>query len=320
MPATLGSTRLLDRQSEKRADAAYLEALARTPASRILALVDEKPVVVSSDDRTRTSIRWFGDAQLAALSLDQLPLLFLGVDARDGGGRFAVTLTAEEAARSEDLRQATSPAVDLRSLATQGVLEPDDLALLGEAKALAAWHEASAFCGRCGHASTVADGGWKRTCLSCQAHAFPRTDPVVIMLVTDGERCVLAHEPRFPERMFSTIAGFVEPGEDVEGAVRRETREELGLAAGEVSYVASQPWPFPHSLMIGCFAHAAPGELTIDTAELEEARWFTREEARQMLAGRHAHGLWVPGPHAIANVLIRDFAHGIATTGALRGA
>jgi len=317
MPTTLGATRSIDRQSNRRGDAAYLEALAAAPASRILALVDDRPVVVSNDARTETAIRWFSNADLMALGLEPLPLVFLGVDRTDGGGRFAVTLTAEEAGRTDPLQRAMNPAVDLRSLATQGALVPDDLSLLGEAKALAGWHDANAFCGRCGHASTFADGGWKRTCLSCCDNAFPRTDPVVIMLVTDGERCVLAHEPRFPERMFSTIAGFVEPGEDIESAVRRETREELGLDVGAVSFVASQPWPFPHSLMLGCFAVVAHGELTVDTREIAEARWFTREEAEQMLHGKHEHGLWVPGRHAIANVLIRAFVDRSATTGAL---
>jgi NAD+ diphosphatase len=128
------------------------------------------------------------------------------------------------------------------------------------------------------------------------------------MLVTDGERCLLGHEPRFPERMFSCLAGYVEPGEAIADAVIRETAEEVGLVVTDVRVVESQPWPLPHSLMIGCVATAAPAPLTIDTTEIVEARWFSRAEARALLDRTHPEQLWVPGRQAIAHHLIAGFA------------
>jgi NAD+ diphosphatase len=144
-------------------------------------------------------------------------------------------------------------------------------------------------------------------CWACKTEWFPRTDPVVIMLVTDGDRCLLAHEHRFGDRMFSTLAGFIEPGEDVEHAVRREVLEETSIRVGEVKYHSSQPWPFPHSLMLGCIGRAETTEISVDSGEIAEARWFTREEARLMLERRHPEGLNVPGRQAIANALISSF-------------
>jgi NAD+ diphosphatase len=136
---------------------------------------------------------------------------------------------------------------------------------------------------------------------------FPRTDPVVIMLVTDGSRCLLAHEHRYGDKMFSALAGFIEPGEDIEHAVRREVFEETGVKVGEVKFHSSQPWPFPHSLMLGCIGQAETTDLVIDTTEIAEALWFTRQDARLMLERRHPDGLTVPGKQAIANTLIASF-------------
>jgi NAD+ diphosphatase len=136
---------------------------------------------------------------------------------------------------------------------------------------------------------------------------FPRTDPVVIMLITDGERCILAHEHRYVDKMYSTLAGFLEPGEDIEHAVRREVFEETSIKVGRVVYHSSQPWPFPHSLMLGCVGYAETTDIQIDKNELAEARWFSREEAAMMLERRHPEGLTAPARHAIANALITSF-------------
>jgi NAD+ diphosphatase len=133
---------------------------------------------------------------------------------------------------------------------------------------------------------------------------------VVIMLITDGSRCLLAHEHRYAEKMFSTLAGFIEPGEDIEHAVRREVFEETGVQVGEVGFHSSQPWPFPHSLMLGCVGKAETTNLVVDTNELAEARWFSRDDARLMLARKHPDGLTVPGKQAIANALITSFVEG----------
>lgn len=260
---------------------------------------------MSSDDRRRASVRWFSARELATLELPTAKALFLGIDPKSHAGRFAVILTDAEA---DPHGEALSPLVDLRSLILQGVVGQEGFSLLAEAKMLSEWHASAKFCGRCGSATEIRDGGWKIVCTACEAQQFPRTDPVVIMLITHGENCALAHEPRFPEKMYSTLAGFVEPGEDIRSAVRRETLEEIGVELGQVEFFGSQPWPFPHSLMIGCIAEALDDTLTIDKNEIEHARWFGRSEVRQMLALKHPRGLFVPAGHAIAHALIRQWA------------
>ncbi len=171
-----------------------------------------------------------------------------------------------------------------------GSVSPDDLGALAEGKALLFWHAKHRFCANCSLPTVASAGGWRRECASCGTHHFPRTDPVVIMLAIDGERCLLGRQPRFPAGMYSCLAGFLEPGETIEDAVRREIAEEAGIATGTVTYLGSQPWPFPASLMIGCMVEAASTEITIDRQELEDARWFTRDEVKAMLAGRHPKG------------------------------
>jgi NAD+ diphosphatase len=149
--------------------------------------------------------------------------------------------------------------------------------------------------------------GWRRDCPSCKAEHFPRTDPVVIMLAIAGERCVLGRSQRFAPTMWSCLAGFAEPGESIEEAVRREVREEAGIACGSVRYFASQPWPFPASIMIGCYAEALTENIVVDREELEDARWFARQELALMLARKHPQGLTTPPPVAIAHHIIRSF-------------
>lgn len=158
------------------------------------------------------------------------------------------------------------------------MLSPADLAIYGGARSLVDWHARHRFCARCGASTTPAKGGWQRNCPTCEAQHFPRTDPVTIMLVEHDGRLLLGRQPRFPPRIFSALAGFVEPGETIEEAVQREVLEEAGVRVRDVRYIASQPWPFPSQLMIGCHSIADDPELVIDTTELEEARWFTRAE------------------------------------------
>ncbi len=228
-------------------------------------------------------------------------LVFLGLLA--GSGRFGIGL---EPATIEPLKTATDLVVaDLRSIAVQGLVGPDHLAPLAEAKALLHWHARHRFCANCGTLSRPIDGGWRRDCPACRAQHFPRTDPVAIMLAVAGERCLLGRQSRFAPGMWSCLAGFVEPGELIEDAVRRETREEAGIACGRVSYFASQPWPFPSSLMIGCHTEALSNDIVVDHDELEDARWFDREEVVAMLLRRHRDGLTTPPPVAIAHHIIR---------------
>jgi NAD+ diphosphatase len=310
---TLGAATLLDRQSHKRSDAAYLESLMAAPDARFLVLADQKPVIRSNADRTEGSIRWFTREDLERLGLPAGESLFLGVERSSGAGRFALAVTEHRARNAPGGLEIMRPIVDLRTLAMQGVLPSEELSLLGLAKALAAWHENTRCCGHCGGTTLVKDGGWKRKCWACGQEHFPRTDPVVIMLIVDlkGDRCLLGHEARFAENMWSTIAGFIEPGEDIEHAVRRETREETGIEVGEVRFHSTQPWPFPHSLMIGCIGLARTTEIKIDPNEIQDARWYPRSEVKLMLEGRHPQGLWVPGKQAIARSLITAFVEGL---------
>lgn len=199
--------------------------------------------------------------------------------------------------------------IDLRSLGLQRVLDPDIEGQLAQAAHLLGWHSRNGFCARCGGRTVAEAAGCRRRCTACCDTIFPRTDPVTIMLVHDGAgSCILGRQPKFPENFWSCLAGFVEAGETIEDAVRRETLEEAGIAVGAVTYLASQPWPFPGSLMIGCAALATSTRIDFDTDELEACRWFEREEVRLILAGAHPDGLQAPSEFAIAHHLIKAFA------------
>lgn len=308
---TLSTTRALERMGQKRSDADWIEARRTDPGARFLVLADLKPVILSSADRKSGAIRWFSRAELVMLGLPVADALFLGVD-QAGNGHFAVSVSEHRTAHAPGGLEMLRPIVDLRSLAMQGIMSPEDISLVGQARALAGWHNDARCCGHCGGTTNVKDAGWRRKCWACGKDWFPRSDPVVIMLITDGTRCLLAHEHRYAAKMYSTLAGFVEHGEDIEHAVRREVLEETAIKVGRVDYHASQPWPFPHSLMIGCIGHAETTEIAIDKTEIADARWFAKEECRSALAGRHPEGITLPGPHAIANRLIRAFVGGPA--------
>lgn len=219
-----------------------------------------------------------------------------------------VLATLLDAAAAEVFR--ADPAfqvLDLRSIAVEGVVPPDELGILAEAKALLHWHARHRFCANCGAPTQTSAAGFRRDCGACGAQHFPRTDPVAIMLVACGERCLLGRQSRFAAGMYSCLAGFIEPGETVEDAVRRETFEEAGVRVGAVRYVASQPWPFPANLMVGCLGEALSEEIALDRDELEDGRWFARDEVALMLGGRHPDGLRGPVRVAIAHHLIRTW-------------
>jgi NAD+ diphosphatase len=311
MKPTLRTTTRFDRQGMKRPDDTYIAGLLSAAPTRFFLMVDTKPVIVSNDARTVADLRWFSTDQLQRLGLDISDAIFLGVDRNTGAGHFALALTEQQAQTVPGAADVFKPLVDLRTLAMQGVMSADDISLVGQAKALTHWHE-STFCGRCGGGTAMKDAGWKRKCTACGQEHFPRTDPVVIMLITDGERCLLGHEARFSKepRMYSTLAGFIEPGEDLEHAVQREIFEEAGLTVGDVRYHSSQPWGFPHTLMLGAVGFAETTTIKIDPAEIEEARWFGRDEVQLMLDRRHPKNYWVPGQQAIARALIQSFVDG----------
>jgi NAD+ diphosphatase len=205
----------------------------------------------------------------------------------------------------------SDPALSLmgvRQVAMERPISPQLLGAMAEGKTMTLWHQRHRFCANCGQPTRFAQGGWRRDCEACSAQHFPRTDPVVIMLIVDGDRCLLGRQQRFVPNVFSTLAGFVEPGETIEAAVRRETFEEAGIRTGAVRIIANQPWPFPMSLMIGAFAEATSFEIVKDEEELEDCRWFHRDEVLAMIEKRHPAGLLIPPRLAIANHLIRLFA------------
>lgn len=225
-------------------------------------------------------------------------LVFLGL--MDGKGCFAAIPAAGSVG-------AGPPSPGLwRALASMG---PEDLATYGGARSLVDWHARHRFCARCGNPTVLTKGGWQRNCTDtavCKGEHFPRVDPVTIMLVEHDGQVLLGRQPRFPPRRFSALAGFVEPGESIEEAVAREVHEEAGVRVRDVSYIASQPWPFPSSLMIGCHSHTDDPALTVDTTELEEARWFTREEVAYAMTPGNEDGAFIaPPPHAVAHHLLK---------------
>ncbi|WP_188237951.1 NAD(+) diphosphatase [Sphingopyxis sp. LK2115] len=201
--------------------------------------------------------------------------------------------------------------VDARSRTVMGLLpllSAEEAALYGGARSLVDWHARHRFCAACGAPTALFRGGWGRRCGACNAEHFPRVDPVVIMLAEYEGRVLVGRQPGFRPGFFSALAGFVEPGESLEEAVARELFEEAGIHVSDVSYVASQPWPFPSSLMIGCRAVATGAALTLDTTEIEAAMWVDRAEVRAALAGDMGASFLAPPPLAIARHLLEDWA------------
>jgi NAD+ diphosphatase len=282
----------LDRAGELRRDGAALAALAARPGARSVALWRGKPLVAGPE----------GD-RLARLPLDHPVLaeaadqpVFLGRELDEGLWAHDLSPWEPESGDLATIGAFLDPSeqrhpslppdhrfAELRAVMTR--LPARDAELAATAKAVLGWHGTHGFCARCGAASRVAMAGWQRDCPACGAHHFPRTDPVVIMLILRGNDVLLGRSPGWPAGMFSLLAGFIEPGETVEAAVRREVREETGVRVGRVDYLASQPWPFPASLMIGCRGEAETDAITVDPAELESALWVPRERLARIMAG-----------------------------------
>lgn len=320
-PLTGFSGNEINRMAYWRGDEAALEAALDSPHARFVVLVEDHILLRS------IGAAWHGynsrDDLLAlapeieiAADMWRNPI-FLGVDPKDqpifalagqkqNNNSTPIPLPPQlKGAKVEGLSLGVTGAVlaPLRPVADHGLLSRADLALLSCTKSLLHWHQRHRFCAQCGQPTQARQGGWRRDCAACEASHFPRTDPVVIMLAYHEDYCLMGRQPRFPAGMYSALAGFLEPGETIEEAVRREIMEEAGLAIGRVDYIASQPWPFPASLMIGCFAQALSTEVHIDTLELEDARWFSRQEVQQILAGTH-DSIISPRPTAIAHTLM----------------
>lgn len=267
----------LDRADDLRADPDKIAALTRRDDARELVWRDGIPAVA---DGGRLEWQPVGDAAL-----------FLGFDG--------------EAPRFSALAEpATQPFAVMPLLAQ---MHEADAPLFAAAMSLARWHSRHRFCANCGHATEIIRGGWSRSCPACSAEHFPRVDPVVIMLVEHDGKLLLGRQSHWPEGRYSALAGFVEVGESVEAAVIREVKEEAGIDVGSVRYVASQPWPFPSSLMIACKAEASTPELKIDTTELEDARWFTRDEIQRAVDGSKDAPFGAPPRTAIARTLLEHW-------------
>ena len=295
-----GST--IERAAERRTDADAIAALAAAADARAYVIGGERVVL---NKAAPVNQPLFTLAEARALG-PVTETVFLGL--ADSAARFGIGLAPDTVKALQEHDQFL--VTDLRAIAVQGLVAAEHLPPIAEAKAVLHWHLHHRFCANCGATTQAVLAGWRRDCPQCQAQHFPRTDPVVIMLAIRGERCLLGRSPRFMPNMWSCLAGFIEPGEAFEEAVRRETREEAGIITGRVRYFASQPWPFPMSLMIGCHTEALSETIVVDREELEDARWFTRQEVAQMLLRQHAQDLTTPPPMAIAHHIIRAWVDG----------
>ncbi len=271
----------VDRYSEIRADGNALRNMQASEQARYL-LVRRGRVKAEPGNPTR--IAWLRAQDLEALEVDRSTAAFLGT--LEGQPRFAIIPT-EVPPTADDRFQSVSDDDDFVGLRRAAMtMAPAEAQMAAHAAHLSSWINRNRYCGSCAAPMSVLEGGHKLLCTSpqCGREEFPRTDPVVITLVIRGERCLLARQPRFPPRFYSALAGFVEPGETLEAAVRREVREEAGIDVGQATYVGSQPWPFPTSLMIGYLAEATSEIIKLDNRELEDGRWFARSEIARLIS------------------------------------
>lgn len=269
----------LDRSANFRGDATWLAEKRCTPTSRLIRLHEDR-------------VRLVNDTLVYEPMPPDGEFLFLGLNL-EGHAVFA-----------GEANEPLPDSIDLRSLAIQAALPRRELAMLAQARSLLAWHKRRHFCSNCGAKTEIKDAGYRRHCPSCNMDHFPRTDPVVILIVRSPKGLLLGRQSFWPKGMYSALAGFMEPGETIEEAARREVFEEAGIRVGRVTYIASQPWPFPSSLMIGLLGEAETDEIQLDAKELEDARWFSPKELLQMRDGHHPKELKFPVKMAIAHHLV----------------
>ncbi len=303
----------LDRVAAERRDERWIRARLADASSRLLPLHRLSVPFVERGGVLR--LAWAPVSDLEDADPESFPVL-LGVD--QGAARFAINVSAAadplavlelpSGARFADLREASAR------------LDGGDAGIAAQARSLIDWHARHRHCAVCGERTMPVQGGIFRKCIVCPAEHFPRTDPVVITVVNDGERCLLGRQASWPAGMFSALAGFIDQGESIEDAVRREVREEAGIEVRAIRYHSSQPWPFPASLMIGCHADAETSAIQMDEFEMDDVRWFSRAEVLEALDGPAASivgaparggALSLPGPTAIAHTLVRAWAEGI---------
>ncbi|MEM6681956.1 MAG: NAD(+) diphosphatase [Pseudomonadota bacterium] len=290
----------LDRCEAHRADADWLAQQHNAQNAQFLVLNDLKVGMFAHGDLKPAYL--MRDDVAAALSEPEEDL-FLGKV-----GPAPLWALSIDKGHAERLTQMGLSFIDVRTIAMQ--MHGPELALVGHARSMLSWHAKNQFCGICGAPTVMQRGGASRKCTNpdCGQDFYPRNDPVVIMLAHDEDHCLVGRQHRFPPKMYSALAGFLEHGESLEEAVRRETFEEAGISIGQVDYVASQPWPFEHSIMIGCLAAATSRDITIDAEELDDARWVSAADVKRALVGDRSAPIAVPPDMAIAHHLMKHWA------------
>ena len=295
----------LDRLSAKRTDHEWVSARRRDSSSFILPVWRLQPLLFGPEKGSGPVEAGFMKPGLCeTLAAPDAPCVFLGME--NDHALFALDISQARDPANEGPIAGLGHFRDMRAAAA--VLPEKDTAILGQAKAMIDWHNRHGFCAQCGARTELSDAGWRRVCPACKAEHFPRTDPVVIMLGVHGDACLVGRNKRFPGNFYSALAGFMEPGESIEEAVRRELMEEVNLKVGKVRYHATQPWPFPSSLMIGCLAEAESRDFKPDGEEISDARWLDRATAKKLIAGERLPDISVPPAIAIAHHLIKAFA------------
>ena len=298
----------LDRAGNLRRDPDWVKAQLADETALFVPLWQLNPLVLPEMAQGEgRDVGWLPRAALADAVDEQTLTVFLGINRR-GKPLFATDISRLSNPEDDGPFRGMGVFEDLRALASAGDMPDTELAILAQAKGMLDWHLRHGFCSQCGSPTRMAEAGYKRVCDNCGAEHFPRTDPVVIMLATHEDACLVGRQKGWPDGMFSSLAGFMEPGETIEEAVAREMQEEAGIEINRVRYFGTQPWPFPASMMIGCLAEAAGRDITLDDEELEEARWISREDVRRAMNGDGPIG--VPPRMAIAHQLMKAFADG----------
>lgn len=320
---------IVDRSSYKRSDQAFINSEMRSSRSKFLIFGELQLLMRQSEDKLfKETIYLKWDNVKENLQNGNYDLVFLGV------GNIEKGILMREGIACPEEHKYVYFAINYKKIPEEEIfsrqggffggrgfqgmmgLRNEDAGIAAQARSVLAWHDSYKFCPSCGNKTEMADAGWKRVCKadSCRTHrgahnaSFPRTDPVVIILILspDKQKCMLGRQGRHPPRMYSAVAGFLESGESIEDAARREAMEEVGVKVGKIEYISSQSWPFPSSLMIGLIGHASSEEFECDHVELDDARWFTkREVAAAYIEGfDKKDGLLIPPAYAIANQLI----------------
>ncbi|MEQ1755262.1 MAG: NAD(+) diphosphatase [Micropepsaceae bacterium] len=294
----------LDRAGHLRTDQPWLKTALSDPNSLFIPVWKLMPFLIKNREGRRET-GWITGELALPLMRPGATIIFLGL--YKDAAHFAIDISGFNDPTKEGSLAGLGSFADLRTVAEE--IDLGDAAILAQAKSLIDWHQRHGFCANCGQPTIAADAGYKRFCEACNTEHFPRTDPVVIMLALNGDTCLLGRGAKWPTGFYSALAGFIEPGETIEEAVARELKEESGITIDQVSFHSTQPWPYPSSLMIGCYARAKTTEITIDTNELSDARWFTKDQVRAAMI-KGTNELRMPPALAIAHQLVKSWIEG----------